>query len=86
MLKTTTVTELRSELSAYLKNISEGPVMIMSHSRPAAILVDPDMFDTLMQECELLEDILDGRRAVAEYKGNNSSVIDAEEAFKSLGC
>jgi prevent-host-death family protein len=85
MLKTTTVTELRSDLSAYIAKLSDGPITIMSRSRPAAVLVDPEMFDTLLKECELLEDILDGRAAVADYLKDRDSAVDAEEVFKSLG-
>ena len=85
MLKTTTITELRSELSSYINEWNEGPVMIMSRSRPAAVLVEPEMFDTIMKECELLEDILDGRRAVADYIEDDKSALDAEEVFKRLG-
>ena len=85
MLKTTTVTELRSELSSYISELSEGPVMIMSRSRPAAVLVEPEMFDTLLKECELLEDILDGRRAITEYFGDRKSAVEAEEIFERFG-
>lgn len=85
MLKTATVTELRSELSAYINDLGEGPVMILSRSRPAAVLVDPETFDTLMKECELLEDILDGRRAIVEYTLDRDSAVDAEEVFERLG-
>jgi PHD/YefM family antitoxin component YafN of YafNO toxin-antitoxin module len=59
--------------------------MIMSRSRPAAVLVDPEMFDTLLKECELLEDILDGRTAVAEYLKDSKSAVDAEKVFERLG-
>ena len=57
----------------------------MSRSRPAAVLVDPEMFDTLLKECELLEDLLDGRAAVADYLKDRKSAVDAEEVFKRLG-
>ncbi len=85
MLKTTTITELRTEIASYISKLSDGPVMIMSRSRPAAVLVDPEMFDTLLKECELLEDILDGRAAVADYLKDRKSAVDAEEVFKRLG-
>ncbi len=85
MLKTTTITELRAELSSYIGELNEGPVMIMSRSRPAAILIDPEMFDALVKESELLEDILDGRQVLAEYQMDHSVAEDAEEVFKRLG-
>ena len=85
MFRTTTITELRAELSSYINQLSEGPVIVMSRSRPAAVLIEPEMFDTIMQECELLEDILDGRRAVADYLESSESVVDADEVFDRLG-
>ena len=85
MFKTTTITELRSELSSYINKLGDGPVMIMSRSRPAAVLIEPEMFDTLMKECELLEDILDGRRAIAEYLEDRESAVEAEDVFERLG-
>ena len=85
MLKTTTITELRAELSSYIGELNEGPVMIMSRSRPAAILIDPEMFDALVEESELLEDILDGRQTLAEYRRDRNVAEDAEEVFKRLG-
>jgi prevent-host-death family protein len=85
MIKTTTVTELRSDLSAYIGEAREGPVMIMSRSRPAAVLIDPEMFDALLKESEMLEDILDGRQALAEYRADRNVAVDAEEVFARLG-
>lgn len=85
MLRTATVTELRSALSSYLAGLTEGPVLVLSHSRPAAVLLEPEMFDTLMERIELLEDLLDGRRVIAEYTEDSSIAVDAEEVFERLG-
>jgi prevent-host-death family protein len=85
MLRTTSVSELRSALASYLEQLGEGPLVVLSHSRPAAVLVDPVMFDGLMESAELLEDLLDGQRAIAEYLREPSSGVDAEEVFERLG-
>ena len=84
-MKTATITEIRSELASYINKLGDGPVMVMSRSRPAAVLIDPETFETLMKECELLEDILDGRQAIAEYRADNSIAVDAEQVFERLG-
>jgi len=84
-MKTATITELRSELASYINKLGEGPLMVMSRSRPAAVLIDPETFDTLMRECELLEDILDGRQFIAEYHTNPTVAVNAEEVFERLG-
>jgi len=85
MLRTATVTELRSALASYIEQLSEGPLVVMSHSRPAAVLLDPEMFEVLMERTELLEDLLDGQRAIADYLREPSSAVDAEEVFGRLG-
>jgi prevent-host-death family protein len=85
MLKTTNVTNLRSELSSYLKDLDDGPVLILSHSRPAAVLIEAEMFDSLVEKIELLEDIVDGRRAIAEIREDPDLAVDAEEVFERLG-
>lgn len=85
MMKTTTVTELRSELAACISRLDEGPVVVLSRSRPAAVLLDPQLFDDILERLELLEDLLDGRRAIAEYLKDPGSALDAEEVFARLG-
>jgi len=49
------------------------------------MLIDPELFDNLVERVELLEDLLDGRQAIAEYMENPDIVIDAEEVFSRLG-
>ena len=84
MLKTTNVTNLRSELSSYLKDLDDGPVLILSHSRPAAVLIEAEMFEALVEKIELLEDIIDGRRIIAEIREDPDLMVDAEEVFERL--
>lgn len=85
VLRTTNVSNLRADLSLFLKNLDEGPVLILSHSQPVAMLVDPEMYEGLLEKIEMLEDIIDGRRALADYHANPEQVVDAEEAFRRLG-
>jgi prevent-host-death family protein len=85
MLRTTTVTQLRSELASLIESLQDGPLLVLSHSRPAAMLIEPEMFDNLMERVERLEDLLDGRQAIAEYLENPAVAIDAEELFERIG-
>ncbi len=85
MLETTTVTRLRSDLAAWISRLEEGPVVVLSRSRPAAVLVKPEVFDAMLERLDLLEDLLDGRRAMAQYLAEPTSVVDAEEVFARLG-
>ncbi len=85
MLKTASVTELRSGLATYLEGLQDGPLLILSHSRPAAMLIEPELFDNLVERVELLEDLLDGRKAISEYLEDPAAALDAEEVFERLG-
>ena len=85
MLRTATVTELRSELAAYLESLQEGPLLVLSRSKPAAMMIEPEEFDRLLERIEYLEDLLDGRQAVAEYLDDPSVAPDAEEVFERIG-
>ncbi len=85
MLRTTTVTELRSELASLLNSLQEGPILVLSHSKPTAMLIEPEEFDSLVERIEYLEDLLDGRQAVAEYREDPAVALDAEEVFERIG-
>jgi prevent-host-death family protein len=85
MLRTTNVSTLRTDLSSFLSNLEDGPVLILSHSTPKAVLIDPELFDSLVEKVELLEDLVDGRRVISEYRADPNSVVDAEEVFERLG-
>jgi prevent-host-death family protein len=85
MFRTTSVSNLRKGLSKYLNNLEDGPVFIYSHSHPKAVLVDPELFNALVEKVELLEDLVDGRQALAEYQKDPDSAVDADEVFARLG-
>jgi len=85
MFRTATVTELRSDLSSFISDLEKGPLLVLSHSKPKAILIEPELFDNLIERVELLEDILDGRQVITEYLRDPDVAIDAEEVFERIG-
>jgi prevent-host-death family protein len=85
MFKTTSVSELRNDLAKVLKEVGREPVVVMSRSRPAAVLVDPETFEALIENTETLSDIVEGRLALAKYLEDPSRAKDAEEVFARLG-
>jgi PHD/YefM family antitoxin component YafN of YafNO toxin-antitoxin module len=85
MLRSTNVSSLRTDLSTFLKDLDEGPLLVLSHSRPAAVMLDPEMFEAMVEKIELLEDLVDGRRAIADYRTSPDHAVDAEEVFERLG-
>jgi len=84
MFRIATVTELRSDLSTFLSSLKEGPLLVLSHSKPKAMMVEPELFENLLARVEMLEDILDGRQAIAEYLDNPDVALDAEEVFNRI--
>jgi prevent-host-death family protein len=84
MFRTTTVTELRADLSSLLASLKDGPLLVLSHSKPKAMLIEPDLFDSLLERLELLEDLLDGRQAVSEYIEDPGVALDAEDVFERM--
>ena len=85
MLRTTNVSSFRKDLSKHLNTLEDGPLFIYSHSHPKAVLVDPEVFNALVEKVELLEDLVEGRRVLAEYQKDPDSAVDAEEVFDRLG-
>ncbi|MGD2158828.1 MAG: type II toxin-antitoxin system Phd/YefM family antitoxin [Anaerolineales bacterium] len=85
MFRTATVTELRSDLSSFISSLKDGPLLVLSHSKPKAMMIEPELFENLLDRVELLEDILDGRQAIAEYLENTDVALDAEEVFNRIG-
>ena len=84
MLETTTITELRTNLSEYVHNLNDEPLLVLSRSRPAAYLVKPELFEALVERIEQLEDIIDGRMAISEYLKNPDVAVDADEILTKL--
>ena len=79
MLKTVTVSELRAELAKYLKGLDEGPVTVLSHGKPIAILVEPEMHYALLDQGSMLEDLLKALRPIARFIVNQSETGDIKE-------
>jgi PHD/YefM family antitoxin component YafN of YafNO toxin-antitoxin module len=65
--------------------LAEGPLLVLTHGKPAAVLLEPSYYESLLERIELLEDMLDGRQVVSEYVDDPSVAIEAEEVFGHLG-
>ncbi len=66
MIDTVSITDLKQNTSSVVKKIQMGgkSVVVLQHSKPAAILVDPDYYTLLEQALEDLHDL----RAIEERK------------------
>lgn len=52
------ISEARARLSKLVRESAEDDVVLMNHGRPAAILVSPDRYESLLEELEDLRDRL----------------------------
>jgi len=77
MRKTATVSELRAELAKYLKGLEAGPVTVLSHGKPVAMLVEPDTYYALLDKCKMLEDLQEGLLALVKSIEDRGDVVDA---------
>ena len=84
MFRTTTVTELRANLSSLIDSLKNGPLLVLSHSKSKAVLIEPEFFSDLLERVEFLEDLLDGQQAIDEYIKNPDIALDADEVFKRI--
>ena len=84
MIKTASVTELREKLAETIESLdTENAVMVVRHSKPAAYLVSPRVFDELIERLEELEDMQDMALALTDY--HKGEAVEAEEVFRRLG-
>lgn len=81
MINTISITELKQNVAGVIKNLKDKgePVLVLQRSEPAAILVDPDYYESLEQALEDLNDL----RVIRERK--NEPSIPAKEVAKKLG-
>ncbi len=77
MIDTVSVTNLKQKTSSVLKKIksSGNPMIIISRSEPAAVLVDPDHYKSLEKALEDIEDL----RAIESRR--NEKGINFEKYF-----
>lgn len=84
MIKTASVTELRDKLAETIASLdAENAVMVVRHSKPAAYLVSPRLFEELIERLEDLEDLQDMSVALADY--HRGAGVEAEDVFGRLG-
>lgn len=78
MMKTVSITNLKQNTAGIIKGVkAEGkPVVVLQRSEPAAVLVDPDYYETLEGA---LEDLID-LKAIEDRK--NEPTIPFDEYFE----
>jgi antitoxin YefM len=75
------VTEFRANASAVIEQMhSTGrPVILTQHGRSAAVLLDPEVYESLIDEVELLRDL-----ATSEAQIAAGQVVPHEEVVRRM--
>ena len=75
------VTEFRANTSAVIEQMhsTKRPVILTQHGRSAAVLLDPEVYESLIDEVELLRDL-----SVAEAQVAAGQVVSHEEVARRM--
>jgi antitoxin YefM len=75
------VTEFRANTSAVIEQMhsTKRPVILTQHGRCAAVLLDPEVYEGLIDEIELLRDL-----AISEAQIAAGQVIPHEEVVRRM--
>jgi prevent-host-death family protein len=65
------VTEFRANAAQFIEQVRETgePVILTQHGRSAAVLLDVESYETMLDELALLRDVREGEAQVAAGKG-----------------
>jgi prevent-host-death family protein len=85
MRKVATVSALRAELARYLKRLEEGPVTVLSHGKPVAILIEPEIYYALVDKCEMLENLQEGLLALLQSVADRDVSVDTRMVLERVG-
>ncbi len=78
------ISKLRQTQNEVLAKLSESPVVLTQYGEAAAVLVDPEMWNKLLEDLETWQDSFDGLEAKYRIAIGEEEVIDWEEAKAEL--
>lgn len=70
------ISKLRQIQGEILEKLSEGPVVLTQHGEAAAVLVDPEEWNRLIEELEIWQDSFDAMEAKYRIAIGEEEVID----------
>ncbi len=78
----------RANAAGYLKQVRESrrPLVITQHGRGAAVVLDVDVYDALMDELTVVRDIRVARAELDAGEGLDHEVVLAELRTKVTDC
>jgi prevent-host-death family protein len=71
------VTEFRARAAQFIEQVRETgePVFLTQHGRSAAVLLDVDAYESLMDELALLRDVRVAEQQIAAGKGRSHAAV-----------
>jgi PHD/YefM family antitoxin component YafN of YafNO toxin-antitoxin module len=83
--KMASVSSLRERLSNYIDELPEDQVlMVVRHSKPAAYLLAPEVYEAILEQLEASIDLKDMVQHIKDFL-DSKDVVDARELFDELG-
>ena len=76
--KTSPLSELAKRPGDVLALMEDGPVLLLSRSTPAGLLIQPKEWNRIVKRLELLEDLQEARRIKARNDANDSWISSEE--------
>lgn len=73
------VSEARAQLSALVKRAADHDIILINHGRPAAVLMSPEHYQSLLDELDDLQDRL------AVWENADAPAVPFENALAELG-
>lgn len=61
------LTEFRANVAAVVQHVQETgrPVILTQHGKSAAVLLDPAVYEAMLEELDILRDVQEGERQLA---------------------
>ncbi len=75
------ISELRQKQNKILKMLSDGPVVLTQHGRASVVLVNPELWNQMVNELEDLHDALDA----VEVIQNAEPTISFDDYMENRG-
>ncbi|GIK71948.1 MAG: hypothetical protein BroJett021_09360 [Chloroflexota bacterium] len=76
--QTAPISALRRDQDKILKMAEIAPVVLMSRSEPAAVLVSPQEWNQIVERLRVLDALREARRNIAQNNANQSWVSSTE--------
>ncbi|MFQ6014205.1 MAG: type II toxin-antitoxin system Phd/YefM family antitoxin [Anaerolineae bacterium] len=78
------ISRLRHAQNEILARLSESPVVLTHHGKAAAVLVDPDQWNWLLEELETWQDSFDALEAKYRIETGEEEVINWSKVEAAL--